>query len=220
ISNEGMNLFEPNVETKKAAFAAGCFWGVDSLFGCAKGVIRTRCCYTGGIKSNPTYHDLGDHTEAVDIEYDPQQTTYDELLTLFWANHDSTVYVKRQYMSAIYYYDEEQRRAAEASRELQQQRYAKPIKTEIVAASNIYDAEDYHQKYFLQNVTSLFESLQIPKDAKSLIGSHVCARLNGYIGGYGNYEQFSKEAPTWGLSADQLATATQLAKSPPFQKCH
>lgn len=143
----------------KATFAAGCFWGVEEAFRKVKGVMSTSVGYTGGSFNNPTYEDVCSgrtgHAEAVEVEYDPSTVSYDELLTVFWDNHDPTTLnrqgpdVGTQYRSAIFFHAPEQKAAAIASREKLQNsgRYKNPISTEITPASQFYRAEDYHQQY-------------------------------------------------------------------------
>lgn len=218
IDATGMNLLIPKVITSRATFASGCFWGVEALFGATTGVISVKSGYTGGTKVNPTYHSLGDHTEAVDIQYDPKEVSYDKLLKTFWDNHDPTDFHSRQYMSAIYYHNEEQKDLADRSISNQQIRYQRTIKTELVAASTFYDAEEYHQKYYLRHVTTLFGTLGL--SGKELNDSYVAAKLNGYIAGYGNYEEFVELSKSFGLSEHQREFALNLVKSPPFKKCH
>jgi peptide-methionine (S)-S-oxide reductase len=144
---------------EKATFAAGCFWGVEELFRKMEGVVSTRVGYTGGTVENPTYEDVCSdgtgHAEAIEIEFDPARVTYEELLQLFWDNHDPTTLnrqgpdVGTQYRSAIFYHGTEQREAAEASRERARSsgRFRRDIVTQIVPAGTFYPAEDYHQRY-------------------------------------------------------------------------
>jgi peptide-methionine (S)-S-oxide reductase len=144
---------------EKATFGAGCFWGVEAAFRQLKGVAGTRVGYTGGHLDNPTYKDVClDHTghaEAVEVEYDPAQVSYETLLTLFWENHDPTQLNRQgpdfgsQYRSAIFYHSSEQQAAATASKEQLQKsgRYSRPVVTQIVPAVRFYAAEDYHQQY-------------------------------------------------------------------------
>ncbi|MFN2582157.1 MAG: peptide-methionine (S)-S-oxide reductase MsrA [Candidatus Dormibacteria bacterium] len=145
---------------EKATFAAGCFWGVESVFEQVPGVVATRVGYTGGHTDQPTYeqvcsHATG-HAEAVEVTYDPAQVTYDDLLNAFWINHDPTQ-LNRQgwdvgdnYRSAIYYHSPEQQQAAERSKEQleTEHRYRKPVVTQIAAAQRFWPAEEYHQKYY------------------------------------------------------------------------
>ena len=149
-----------NSDYELATFAAGCFWGVESLFKQVKGVLETTVGYTGGTASNPTYRQvctgITGHAEAVQMKYDPRKVSYEELLSLFWRMHDPTTPnrqgpdVGTQYRSAIFYHDEAQRKAAERSKEEFDRSgvYLKKATTQIVPSSTFYEAEDYHQDYF------------------------------------------------------------------------
>jgi peptide-methionine (S)-S-oxide reductase len=142
---------------RKATFGAGCFWGVEAAFRQLDGVTATRVGYTGGRTENPTYEDVCSHTtghaEVVEVTYDPERIAYDELLDVFWRNHDPTQLNRQgwdigdQYRSAIFVHDEEQRAAAAASKEREQSRHSRPVVTEIGDAPTFYEAEDYHQQY-------------------------------------------------------------------------
>jgi peptide-methionine (S)-S-oxide reductase len=143
--------------TKKATFGAGCFWGVEAAFRQLDGVTRTRVGYAGGELDNPTYEDVCSHktghAEVVEVSYDPDQVSYDDLLDVFWGKHDPTQLNRQgwdigdQYRSVIFVHDEEQRTAAERSKDNQQAAYRKPIVTQIEPAPAFYEAEDYHQQY-------------------------------------------------------------------------
>jgi len=147
------------VKTEKATFAAGCFWGVEAAFRQVEGVRSTAVGYMGGTLENPTYRDVctdkTGHAEAVEVTYDSSKVSYDDLLRVFWQNHDPTTLnrqgpdVGTQYRSAIFFHDAEQEAAAKASKEALQKSgtYKKPIVTEIVPASEFWQAEDYHQQY-------------------------------------------------------------------------
>ncbi|MDH3488823.1 MAG: peptide-methionine (S)-S-oxide reductase MsrA [Nitrosopumilus sp.] len=142
----------------KATFGAGCFWHVEDLLDKTKGVKSTKVGYIGGQLSNPTYEevctDKTGHAEAVEVEYDPDEISYKELLDVFWNNHNPTTLNRQgpdigiQYRSAIFYHDDEQKEIAEKSKQEQSARYEHPIVTEIVPAPLFYKAEEYHQKYF------------------------------------------------------------------------
>ena len=144
---------------KKATFAAGCFWGVEATFRALPGVTSTRVGYTGGLTQEPTYKQVctgtTGHAEAVEVTYDPAQVSYDDLLKVFWENHDPTTLNRQgpdfgtQYRSAIFYHDEQQRDVAHRSRQEQEKsgRFSRPIVTEIVPATTFWEAEDYHQQY-------------------------------------------------------------------------
>ena len=144
----------------KATFGAGCFWHVEDLFQKTNGVISTNVGYIGGNLANPTYEevctDKTGHAEAVQVDYDPDVISYEELLDLFWSNHDPTSLNRQgpdvgyQYRSAIFVHDDEQKKIAEKSKEKLENsgRFQKPIVTEITPAPEFYKAEEYHQKYF------------------------------------------------------------------------
>jgi peptide-methionine (S)-S-oxide reductase len=149
------------METKIATFAAGCFWGVEAAFRQVPGVVEAVSGYIGGHTDNPTYnqvcgHRTG-HAEAVEVTYDPQRVTYDQLLDLFWQMHDPRQLNRQgpdvgdQYRSAIFTYGPEQEREAIASRDLEQKKYTRPIVTQIVPAPRFWPAEEYHQRYFEKN---------------------------------------------------------------------
>ena len=145
---------------QKATFGAGCFWGVEAEFRqLPKGVVSTAVGYEGGTMKNPTYRDVctdrTGHAEVVEVEYDPEKVSYEDLLKVFWANHDPTTLnrqgpdVGTQYRSVIFYHTPEQQAAALASKEKLEKsgRYRRPVATEIVPATSFYRAEDYHQQY-------------------------------------------------------------------------
>ncbi len=142
-----------------ATFGAGCFWGVEETFLRTKGVIKTTAGYLGGTLENPTYEDVCSgttgHAEVVQVEFDPSVVSYDELLNVFWNNHNPTeknrqgLDIGDQYRSAIFTHSPEQQQSAEASKTALEKsgRFAKPIATEITRASVFYPAEEYHQQY-------------------------------------------------------------------------
>ena len=142
---------------KKATFGAGCFWGVEAAFRQLDGVTSTRVGYSGGTLENPTYEDVCSHTtghaEVVEVTYDPERISYEDLLGTFWGKHDPTQLNRQgwdigdQYRSVVFFHDEEQREAALRSKEAEQQRHKKPIVTQIEPAQTFYEAEDYHQQY-------------------------------------------------------------------------
>ena len=145
---------------EKATFAAGCFWGVESTFRKVEGVESTAVGYTGGHYKNPSYKDVCSgktgHAEAVQLEYNPNEVTYEQLLDVFWEYHNSTtlngqgVDINDQYRSAIFYHNEEQQKIAQVSKKKLENsgKYQSEIITEITYASEFYMAEEYHQQYF------------------------------------------------------------------------
>lgn len=143
-----------------ATFAAGCFWGVEESFRKIKGVKSTMVGYTGGLRANPTYRDvctdLTGHVEAIQLQYDPDEVTYEELLKVFWSIHNPTTRnrqgpdVGSQYRSVIFYHTPEQELYAKRTvEELEKSgRFSNRIVTEIVPATIFYKAEEYHQRYY------------------------------------------------------------------------
>jgi peptide-methionine (S)-S-oxide reductase len=150
---------------QQAVFGMGCFWGAERKFWEAAGVYTTAVGYAGGFTPNPTYEEvcsgMTGHTEVVLVVFDPVQTTYDDMLRIFWENHDPTQGMRQgndvgtQYRSAIYTYSSAQLEAAEHSRELYQKKLTDAgydeITTEIREAPPFYYAEDYHQQYLAKN---------------------------------------------------------------------
>lgn len=145
--------------TKKATFAAGCFWGVEAAYQQLDGVISTSVGYADGDTENPTYEDIckGDtgHAEVVEVEYNPEKISFEQLLDTFWANHDGKT-IKRedpaeswQYRSVIYYHDDEQKAAAgQALSSIKSSgNYQNKVDTEIKPVAKFWPAEEYHQKY-------------------------------------------------------------------------
>src|SRR5438034_6812092 len=142
---------------KKATFGAGCFWGVEAAFRQVEGVSASAVGYEGGRLENPTYEDVCSHTtghaEVVQVTYDPERVSYEELLDVFWRKHDPTQLDRQgwdigdQYRSVVFFHDEEQRAAAERSKGREQVNWSAPIVTQIEPAQTFYEAEDYHQQY-------------------------------------------------------------------------
>jgi peptide-methionine (S)-S-oxide reductase len=149
-----------HMATEKATFGAGCFWHVEAAFRQVPGVVATQVGFAGGTTTQPSYRDVCTHTtghaEVVEVEFDPAQISYDNLLTVFWECHDPTQLNRQgpdvgdQYRSVIFYHTPEQQMAALASKaRLEEARiYNKPIVTQIVPAAPFYRAEEYHQRYY------------------------------------------------------------------------
>lgn len=167
-------------ENKTASFGIGCFWS-ETVFGKLDGVKKTRVGYAGGSKKNPTYQDLGDHTETVQIEYDPEEISYDELLEEFWDSHSQITKKKRQYRSVIFYHTEEQRRKAEESLEDMEERVG-PVETVVEQMKKFYVAEDYHQKYHLRN-SERFSEFEDLSD-EELRESEEAVKANAEVAGH------------------------------------
>jgi len=148
-----------DMQTEKATFGAGCFWGVEETFRNSEGVLSTAVGYAGGTKDNPTYEDVctdkTGHAEVVEVELDPSQTSYDQLLDIFWSNHNPTTLnrqgpdVGMQYRSVIFYHSPDQEEAAKASKTKVEKsgRFNRPVVTQIEPAPKFWRAEEYHQRY-------------------------------------------------------------------------
>ena len=149
----------------KATFAAGCFWHVEEIFRKTSGVKSTQVGYSDGVTKNPTYEDVcadtTGHAEAVEVDYDPQEVSYEELLKIFWNNHNPTTLnrqgpdVGKQYRSAVFFHTLEQKEAAMEMKEklnpIAREKFQSDIVTEIKPASDFYRAEEYHQQYFAKS---------------------------------------------------------------------
>ena len=165
-------------------------------------MIRTRVGYSGGTRKNPTYHDLGDHSESIQIDFDSTRLSYERLLDIFWKAHDPTNKSwTRQYRAALFFHGEEQKKAALESREREAARLKGKIKTEVLPATEFYPAEDYHQKYYLQQDRLLLKEFQamVPL-TRDFVNSTSAARVNGYLGGYGSGAALKEELDQLGLS--------------------
>jgi peptide-methionine (S)-S-oxide reductase len=150
-----------DMTNQTAMFGAGCFWGVEWVFAQVPGVATAVSGYSGGHTQDPSYREVCSHTtghaEVVQVTFDPDVVTYDQLLEVFWAMHDPTQMNRQgpdvgdQYRSAVFTYSPEQQAAAEASRDRAQARLSRPIATEITPADTFYPAESYHQMYYAKN---------------------------------------------------------------------
>lgn len=172
-------------DTETATFALGCFWGPDAQFGAMQGVVRTRVGYAGGTTPDPTYHEIGDHTEAVQIEYHPEEQPFPELLEVVFRSHDPRGRVpKTQYQNIVFTATAEQREALASYLET---RGLDPddVETRLEPLDEFYSAETYHQKYHLRSkrwITSAFR--EAGYDDVDLRESPAAAKLNGYVAGH------------------------------------
>ena len=182
-------------------------------------MVRTRVGYAGGTSPGPTYRSLGDHSETIEIDYDPEQISYEELLEVFWDSHNPTIPAwSQQYASIIFYHNDEQKKLATESRDQETARLGKSIHTEIAPFSKFHMAEDYHQKYRLRQAPELMEELQaIYADEGDLVNSTAAARLNGYIGGNGTSATLQSELDLLGLAeygSNRLLEIASACKGP------
>jgi peptide-methionine (S)-S-oxide reductase len=170
--------------------------------------------YAGGSKSNPTYRSLGNHSETIQIDYDPTQISYEELLDIFWNEHSPTSRpFSRQYASVIFTHDDEQQRLAEETKAREEAERGQALYTEIVPFTEFWLAEDYHQKYRLrQNRDLVSEFTALYPDLEDFVNSTATARVNGYLGGHGTLAQFEAEIDELGLSTEGREYLTELAQ--------
>ena len=171
--------------------------------------------YSGGTLIDPDYHNLGDHSETIQIDYDPQRISYNDLLDVFWRSHSPTSYpYSQQYKSIIFYHDEEQKRQAIESRDKLEAELGRKIVTEVRPAATFYLAEDYHQKYYLRHYSELTrEFATIYPDINDFVTSTAVTRVNGYAGGYGTQQSLDRELENLGLSKQGKEKVLEIASS-------
>ena len=177
------------------------------------GVVRTRVGYAGGTVENPTYHNLGLHSETIQIDYDPQKISYAELLRVFWDGHQPTGRsYARQYMSIIFYHNEEQRKMAVESKKKYEDKQGQ-VYTEITLFVSFALAEDYHQKYNLRRIKKLNQALEsIYPDPLDLVNSAAAAKINGYLAQYGDRDSLNRILPGLGLTEEESQVLLQRVK--------
>ncbi|WP_241536073.1 peptide-methionine (S)-S-oxide reductase MsrA [Indiicoccus explosivorum] len=198
--------------SETATFGMGCFWGPDAMFGSLPGVIRTRTGYAGGTTPDPTYRKMGDHTETVEIDFDPAVLPYEELLRFFWANHypNRDAYKGRQYLSLIRYRSGEQLEAIHRVKEEAARSIGEAIETEIAPFDGFTLAEERHQKYYLKRYPrTLAQLADLYTGPEELTDSVFAARLNGFVKGYGTREGLLEEIGGWPVSAESKNVFTR-----------
>ncbi|REK74283.1 peptide-methionine (S)-S-oxide reductase MsrA [Paenibacillus paeoniae] len=203
--------------TERITLGMGCFWSPEALFGAMPGVIRTRVGYTGGQSAQPTYRNLGDHTESVQIEFDSSIRSFEELAAYFWEHHNPVNingYRGRQYHSLLLYENESQRTAIDrVLLDRERRGYARPD-TDIVLYSNFYSAEERHQKYYLKRYAQAVESLSARYPSHSQLNdATVAARLNGLAKGYTSMERIKNEIEAWRISDAEKSDIIDLISS-------
>lgn len=184
----------------------GCFWGPESRFGSLAGVLATRVGYAGGTTKNPTYRQMGDHTETLQIVFDPKIISYEEVLYHFWRNHypNRDEYKGRQYISLLHYHDESQAESIRVVKKEMEAELGESIETEIAAYSQFTEAELRHQKYYLKRYPKVLEQLTaLFPDEELLTFSTFAARLNGFVKGFGTREALRKEIAEWPIAAEE-----------------
>lgn len=190
-------------KTETASFAMGCFWGPDGLFGSMEGVVRTRVGYAGGSTENPTYQNMGDHIETVQLDFDPQRLSYSDLLQVFLSHHNpGREPWKRQYSSAAFFHNQEQEKMLSQAVKEKEKQLNQKIHTILAPFEAFYLAEFRHQKYKLQRHQTLMADFKrMYPDKTDFIHSTAAALVNGYLTGYGKAEVIRNNPGTLGLSS-------------------
>jgi len=183
-----------------ATFGMGCFWSPDARFGSLPGVIRTRVGYAGGTTEAPTYRKMGDHTETLQIDFDPDVLSYEAVLKVFWRNHypNRDEYKGRQYISLLHYHTKGQHAAVQKVKSEMEAELGESIETEIGPYQGFVLAEPRHQKYYLKRYPKAMDQLKdlYPNEAL-LVNSTFAARLNGFAKGFGSRAALVEEIAGW-----------------------
>ncbi|WP_244935781.1 peptide-methionine (S)-S-oxide reductase MsrA [Paenibacillus glycanilyticus] len=204
-----------NKAEKTITLGMGCYWSPEALFGAVPGVIRTRVGFAGGTTAEPSYRSMGDHTETVELQFDAALVSYDELLELFWNNHNPyniNGYKDRQYQSLLLYRDDEQ---AEAFRRIKSRMEETKgiLDTELSPFNAFYPAESRHQKYYLKRFPDAVEKLMsLYLSEEELERSTLAARLNGVAKGFLNLERLQNEMKGWPVAEDELKKILSLIR--------
>ncbi len=179
------------------------------------GVFRTRVGYAGGKTSNPTYQDLDEHSETVQMDFDPTRLTYAEVLDVFWRSHNpARESYSRQYASVIFYHDDTQKQLALEAKAQLEDRVKARVFTDIVPLKAFYLAEDYHQKYYLRQVPEIMKDFKaFYPDPKDFVDSTAAARINGFMGGNGTYESLEAQLPGFGLSFEARQKLLEIGRN-------
>lgn len=203
---------ERPARTETALLALGCFWSPDAQLGALPGVVCTASGYAGGTKPDPTYRALGDHTETVEVTFDPDTLSYDDLLAVFFESHDPTRRSwKRQYRSALFVLGEEQEQAARASKARLDDRLDAQVRTDIEQVGQFHLAEGYHQNHRLRQHAAFEEVYEtLFPEAADFARSCAASRVNGYVSGYGPGEQLKREIGKLGLPAELQSELRRL----------
>lgn len=174
-------------------------------------MYRTRVGYTGGEKKSPTYHSLGNHTEALEIDFDPAVISFAEVVDLFWNSHNPLRGVRStQYMTAIWFHEEAQRRVIEDAKAAIETRLSGTVQTPVKPLDVFYLAEDYHQKYRLQNSPLQKRFNVLYPSFADFNNSTAAARLNGFLAGHGSQQLFDEEHEGYGFPVEELKRSVRL----------
>ena len=189
------------IETETATFALGCFWGPDASFGALEGVVRTRVGYAGGETKDPTYKAIGDHTETIQIDYDPEVISYQKLVEIFFDSHNAfNQPYSKQYASLILFHNEQQKEIALEVKNKRESSSAGSIQTVIKKLDKFYLAENYHQKFRLQQQKEFKEFYLSKLSMEEFINSPAVTKVNGYISGHGERDDIIQNIGELGLT--------------------
>lgn len=199
-------------KTQTATFALGCFWAPDAQFGSLDGVHSTRVGYAGGTSPSPTYYEIGDHAECVEVVFDPEVVGYQALLERFWEWHNAfRKPYARQYMSAVLCHDEAQRDAVE--RDIARMQIPpRKVHTEVLPYTGMTWAEDYHQKYYLRRDREAALALKgLFPEYESFVNSAAAMRVNAILAGY--LQLSAEELAALGLPEPAIASLLKPKRS-------
>lgn len=203
-----------NIQT--VTIGMGCFWSPDALFGQLTGIMRTRVGFAGGTKDNPTYRQLGDHTETVEMDFDSGIVSLETILNLFWSYHNPVNindYKGQQYRSLVLFRDPIQHSIIREVMRTSEEQGKGILDTEVAPYTGFYLAEDRHQKYYLKRYPDAIKKLRtfFPTD-EELTNATLAARLNGLAKGYTNLEKIINEIRTWQISREEQEEIIHLIK--------
>lgn len=199
------NPLHRSTNLQTATFGMGCFWGPEARFGSLPGVIRTRVGYAGGTTPSPTYRQMGDHTETIEIDFDSAIMRYEDVLRHFWRNHypNRDQYKGRQYLSLLRCRGDEQLGAAERVKKEMEVELGEKIETDIAPFTDFTLAEERHQKYYLKRYPKALEQLQMLYPEPSLLlNSTFAARLNGFVKGFRSKDSLLEELAGWEIGLE------------------
>jgi peptide-methionine (S)-S-oxide reductase len=178
--------------------------------------------YAGGTTPDPTYENIGDHSEAIEIEFDPARISYLDLLAVFWQAHEPAYRsVSRQYRAAVFWQGDGQHRHAEVSRARVAGAIGREVATVLEPLRSFTPAEEYHQKYYLRSVKPVAAALRgLYPDVRDFVASTAAARVNGYLGGHGGPERLAAEIESLGLEGEARAALVRIVRQKhPSESC-
>ncbi|EJW87342.1 peptide methionine sulfoxide reductase [Wuchereria bancrofti] len=195
---------------QKAYLGMQCFWGAESTFAKLDGVLATRVGYAGGTTAVPNYRNIGDHTEVTEVQFDENIISYNEVLDCFWRNHNPTKEYKKQYKSAILYVNDQQKEIVKQSLKKIQEKYNnRKLDTYVQKLVQFYQAEDYHQKYWLRCQTAIFKKLNLNNE--EVVSSLLAAKVNAFLAGYTNFDLLKQLANQYQLDNDVTKLIESIA---------